>query len=79
MITTDSIAIGAPMATPSLEPSWEEEDGSEDTTVADGSAELDSDNVGTSTEIVVLAEDISMTRCWNDISTASESDFSATY
>lgn len=71
MITTDSIAIGVPMAIPS----WGEEEGSEETTVADGSAELDGDNAGTSAEIAVLTEDISMNRCWNDISNALDSKF----
>lgn len=70
MITTDSMAIGAPMAAPSFELSSEEADGSEETTVADGSADLDSDNGGTSVGIVGLAEDTSITRFKDDISRA---------
>ena len=79
MITTDRIATGAPMAIPSLRSSWEEVDGSEEMTVADGSAELDSDNAGTSAEIVVLTEDVSISRCWNYISNALDSNVLVTY
>ncbi len=70
MITLDSMAIGAPMAAPSFELWWEEADRSEETTVADGSAELDSDNGSTSVGILVSAEDTSMTRFKDDISKA---------